>query len=209
MGLNVNVILNRTKAWLLASLLTSAGILLPVLITSAQAEPVGNNPVVAINTNLGEILVELNPKAAPKTVENFLAYTSNHYYDGLIFHRVIDDFMIQAGGYWYDRSPKKPTRSEVVNESNNGLKNQKGTIAMARLADPNSAQAQFFINLRDNHHLNATKDHLGYTVFGKVIAGQSTVDAIANVPVEYISPLFANIPTIAVQIDSLKLKETQ
>jgi peptidyl-prolyl cis-trans isomerase A (cyclophilin A) len=154
-------------------------------------------------------VVELYPKAAPKTVENFLGYANSHYYDGLLFHRVIDNFMIQAGGYWYDHSPKEPTQGSVVNESNNGLKNLKGTIAMARVADPDSAKAQFFINLQDNSHLNAKQDQPGYTVFGKVIAGQDVADAIGKVPVEYLSSRFANIPKTPVQILSIKLKETQ
>jgi len=212
MGLNVDIVLPKSKLtmskkWILMSLLVFTTYF-SFFSNAVLAEEIVNNPVVVINTSMGEIMIELYPKAAPKTVDNFLSYANSHYYDGLIFHRVIDKFMIQAGGYWYDHSPKEPTQESVVNESNNSLKNLKGSIAMARLPDPDSAKAQFFINLKNNPHLDANKDQLGYTVFGNVIAGQEVVETIGKVPVQYLSSRFANMPKTAVQILSIKLKET-
>ena len=146
------------------------------------------NPQVELDTTAGRIVLELYPDAAPKTVENFLAYVKGKQYDGTQFHRVIDGFMIQGGGFTADFSPK-PTRPPIVNEaemsSKAGLKNVPGTIAMARTSDPNSATNQFFINVADNARLNFRSPDpggIGYTVFGKVITGMDVVNKIAKSP---------------------------
>ena len=139
------------------------------------------NPKVRLNTSLGDIVLELHPDKAPKTVENFLQYVRDKHYDGTIFHRVMDGFMIQGGGFTADMQ-QKPTRAPVPLEATNGLKNDRGTIAMARTGNPNSATAQFFINVVNNAMLNAPNpDGYGYTVFGKVIQGMDTVDKIKGV----------------------------
>ena len=146
------------------------------------------NPQVELDTTAGKIRLELYPDAAPKTVANFLAYVKDKLYDGTQFHRVIDGFMIQGGGFTADFSPK-PTKPPIVNEaemsSKAGLKNVPGTIAMARTSDPNSATSQFFINVADNPRLNfrsADPAGIGYTVFGKVISGMDIVNKIAKAP---------------------------
>jgi cyclophilin family peptidyl-prolyl cis-trans isomerase len=146
------------------------------------------NPQVELDTTAGKIRIELNPDAAPKTVANFLEYVKAKHYDGTQFHRVIDGFMIQAGGFTTDFK-QKPTRPPVVNEaevsSKAGLLNTPGTIAMARTSDPNSATAQFFINVNDNKSLNFRSPDpqgIGYTAFGKVVAGMDVVNKIAKAP---------------------------
>nr|WP_232062300.1 peptidylprolyl isomerase [Variovorax sp. PBS-H4] len=138
-------------------------------------------PRVKLATSAGDIVVELAPDKAPKTVENFLQYVRDKHYDGTVFHRVIDGFMIQGGGFTPELK-QKPTRAPVPLEASNGLKNDKYTIAMARTANPNSATSQFFINVNDNAMLNAPNpDGHGYTVFGKVVAGTEVVDKIRAV----------------------------
>lgn len=137
---------------------------------------------VKVDTNMGAFVIELNAKAAPKTVENFLAYVKSGFYKNTLFHRVIPNFMIQGGGFVMGMEEKN-TRAPIALESRNGLSNVRGTIAMARTNDPNSATSQFFINVRDNRFLDANQaqDGNGYAVFGKVVSGMSTVDAIARV----------------------------
>ena len=140
------------------------------------------NPLVLLETSSGDILIELFPDKAPKTVENFLAYVDDGFYDNTIFHRVIKDFMVQGGGYG-SRMDEKPTRVPVENEADNGLRNDRGAVAMARTSDPHSASAQFFINLVNNDFLNHTEKDAGgwgYCVFGKVSEGMEVVDAIAR-----------------------------
>ena len=135
---------------------------------------------VTIATTVGQMTLELDADNAPKTVENFLAYATSGFYDGTIFHRVINNFMIQGGGFTTDME-QKPTQAPVDNEANNGLKNERGTIAMARTQDPHSATAQFFINVQDNDFLNHTGENMqgwGYTVFGKVTQGEEVLDKI-------------------------------
>lgn len=142
-----------------------------------------NKPKVLLETSAGDILLELDPEKAPETVANFLKYVDGGFYDNTIFHRVIPDFMIQGGGL-DARMKEKPTEAPIKNEADNGLKNERGTIAMARTMDPHSATAQFFINHKDNDFLNhssKTPDGWGYAVFGKVIDGMDTVDKIAKV----------------------------
>ena len=139
-------------------------------------------PRVRLSTSLGDIVLELNAAKAPKTVENFLQYVADQHYDGTVFHRVIDGFMIQGGGFTPDMQ-QKPTRAPVPLEAGNGLKNDRGTIAMARTGNPNSATSQFFINVVDNANLNAPRpDGYGYAVFGRVVAGMDVVDKIRAVP---------------------------
>jgi len=136
---------------------------------------------VKLETSMGDIVVELNEEAAPITVKNFLRYVQEGFFDGTIFHRVIPNFMIQGGGFTADMVQKKP-HPPIVNEAGNGLKNDRGTIAMARTSDPDSATAQFFINHKNNDRLNYVENRdPGYTVFGKVIEGMETVDKIAAV----------------------------
>lgn len=139
-------------------------------------------PRARIVTSLGEFVVELNPDAAPVTVENFRRYADAGFYDGTIFHRVIAGFVVQGGGYTTGLVAKEPLFDPIVLESYNGLRNLRGTIAMARTDDPNSAQSQFFINLADNATLDPTLTQPGYAVFGAVISGMDVVDAIGNVP---------------------------
>jgi peptidyl-prolyl cis-trans isomerase A (cyclophilin A) len=157
--------------------------LLSLTLLPATAQTQATAPKVRLSTSMGDVVLELYPDKAPKTVENFLKYVSDKHYDGTVFHRVISNFMIQGGGFTPDLQ-QKPTRAPVPLEASNGLKNDRGTIAMARTANPNSATAQFFINTVDNAGLNApAPDGYGYTVFGKVIQGMDTVDKIRNVPV--------------------------
>ena len=135
---------------------------------------------ILMTTTLGPMTLELDAENAPKTVENFLSYVSNGFYDGTIFHRVINNFMVQGGGFTADME-QKATQAPIDNEANNGLKNARGTIAMARTQDPHSATAQFFINVQDNDFLNHTGENMqgwGYTVFGKVTDGEDVLDKI-------------------------------
>ena len=141
------------------------------------------NPRVQISTSLGDITLELDRMKAPVTTENFLSYTASGHFDGTIFHRVIPGFMIQGGGFTADMK-QKPTEPAIINEADNGLRNDRGTIAMARTSEPHSASSQFFINLKDNGFLNhtaKTPPGWGYAVFGKVVEGMDVVDAIAQV----------------------------
>ena len=148
------------------------------LLAASSAWAQGADPRVNIATSMGDIVVQLDAAKAPKTVANFLQYVKDKHYDGTVFHRVIDGFMVQGGGFTPDMK-QKPTRPPVPLEAANGLKNDKYTIAMARTSDPNSATAQFFINVKDNAMLNAPNpDGHGYTVFGKVVAGADVVDKI-------------------------------
>jgi len=143
------------------------------------------NPRVVLETTKGEIVLELNAEKAPKTVANFLQYVDDGFYDGVVFHRVIEDFMVQGGGFALEEDgtiEQKETRGTIENEARNGLKNVRGSIAMARLSDPHSASAQFFINHGDNENLDYPSfDGWGYAVFGKVVEGMDVVDAIAGV----------------------------
>ncbi|MCW7537792.1 peptidylprolyl isomerase [Aquabacterium sp. A7-Y] len=143
------------------------------LATAASAQ------TVKLSTSAGDIVVKLDAAKAPKSVANFLQYVKDGHYDGTVFHRVIPDFMIQGGGFTPDMA-QKPTREPIPLESRNGLSNQRGTIAMARTMDPNSATAQFFINVKDNVFLDAAhaRDGNGYAVFGKVVSGMEVVDKI-------------------------------
>lgn len=160
---------------LVATILLSFVALSPASI--AKAKP---NPRVIFETNVGNITVELYTKKAPITTQNFLNYVNSGFYDGLIFHRVISDFVIQGGAYTKNMTLKKP-EAPIKNEANNGLLNHRGTLSMARSNDPDSATSQFFINLKNNQFLDHSEQKAGYTVFGKVIRGMDIVDKIASI----------------------------
>jgi peptidyl-prolyl cis-trans isomerase A (cyclophilin A) len=161
-----------------------------------------DNPVVLMTTSMGSIKIELFPKEAPLTVKNFLAYVKDGFYKGTIFHRVIPGFMIQAGGFTADMK-LKPTGRPVRNEAGNGLKNDRGTVAMARSADPDSATSQFFINVVNNDNLNRPMpDGYGYAVFGKVIEGMDVVDRIAAVKTGA-RMVFQDVPVTPVVIKTI------
>lgn len=162
---------SRRGAFAMAAALAFAG--------AVHAQQAG--PRVKLATSAGDILVELDQAKAPKTVENFLQYVNDKHYDGTVFHRVIDGFMIQGGGFTAEMQ-QKPTRAPIALEANNGLKNDRYTIAMARTGNPNSATSQFFINVKNNDSLNAPNpDGYGYTVFGRVVSGTDVVDKIRAV----------------------------
>ena len=181
----------------------------PLVILSATAAGSGAlaaDPQVDLKTNVGTIRLELYPAKAPKTVENFLQYVKDGHFNGTIFHRVIDNFMIQGGGF--DKSYKqKPTRDSIQNEAKNGLKNDLGTVAMARTSAPHSASSQFFINGKNNDFLNAAnaQDGWGYTVFGKVVAGMDVVTRISKSPTGSGGPFPTDVPKEMVVIESATL----
>ena len=161
--------------------------------------------MVLVSTSLGDIKIELNKEKAPITVENFLGYVNDKFYDGTIFHRVIAGFMIQGGGFTPDMA-QKPTKAQIKNEAGNGLKNDVGTIAMARTGVVDSATAQFFINVVDNaflDHRDETPQGFGYAVFGKVVDGMDVVKKIAAVPTTTKGP-HQNVPVTAVVIESVR-----
>ena len=166
------------------------------------------NPQVDLDTSAGKIRIELDPAAAPKTVENFLTYVKDKQYDGTQFHRVIPGFMIQGGGFTSDfkqRPTRPPVQNEAEQSSKAGLLNTPGTISMARTADPNSATSQFFINVSDNKFLNfrdATQSGYGYTVFGKVVSGMDVVNKIAAVPTAAAGPFAKDVPVERVMINT-------
>jgi peptidyl-prolyl cis-trans isomerase A (cyclophilin A) len=184
----------RTLTRLAAGAATAAALLAALPAHAAD-------PRVKFVTNDGDFVIELYPDKAPKTVENFLQYINDKHYDGTIFHRVIDGFMIQGGGFTADMV-QKPTRPPIPLEADNGLKNDLYTVAMARTNDPNSATAQFFINVKNNDMLNAPNpDGHGYAVFGKVVSGTETVDKIKAVPTGN-RGIYQNVPLTPVIIKS-------
>jgi peptidyl-prolyl cis-trans isomerase A (cyclophilin A)/peptidyl-prolyl cis-trans isomerase B (cyclophilin B) len=177
------------------------------LLASFAASAAG--PQVEMKTSLGTVVIELYPDKAPLTVENFLQYVKDRHYDGTVFHRVIPGFMVQGGGYGPDFS-EKVARKPVRNEASNGLKNEAGTIAMARTADPHSATAQFFINVANNEFLNfryPTQEGYGYCVFGKVIKGMDVVNRIVKVPTGAGPGGHRDVPVKPVIIESVRLVE--
>ncbi|MBB6577958.1 peptidyl-prolyl cis-trans isomerase A (cyclophilin A) [Comamonas odontotermitis] len=183
-------IMARAGGMVLASTLFFAG--------HAQA---ADNPKVKIATSMGDIVVELNAEKAPKTVANFVQYVNDKFYDGTVFHRVINGFMIQGGGFTPEMQ-QKPTRAPIPLEASNGLKNDTYTIAMARTGNPDSATSQFFINVKNNDMLNApSPDGHGYAVFGKVISGTDVVDKIKAVETGNAGP-HQNVPKTPVVIKS-------
>ncbi len=185
---------------------TTYVLLLTLLSTSIMAE----NTLVKMNTSQGDIYLELYNDKAPLSVANFLAYANEGFYDGTIFHRVISTFMIQGGGFT-ETLERKPTKDPIKNEANNGLKNLRGTISMARLPDPHSATAQFFINVQDNAALNFTGEQntntWGYAVFGHVVQGMGVVDDIRFTPTAGRMPFRKDVPIENVVINSVEVIE--
>jgi peptidyl-prolyl cis-trans isomerase A (cyclophilin A) len=182
------------------SLLFGTSLMLSASMTAAQTAA----PRVALETTEGRIVLELAPKEAPKSVENFLAYVKGGHYDGTVFHRVIPTFMIQGGGFTADMT-EKSTRPPIPLESQNGLKNLRGTVAMARRSDPNSATSQFFINVVDNPRLDyPNPDGNGYAVFGKVTEGLDVVDRIKAAPTGSRGP-HQNVPLTPVTIKTARI----
>ncbi|NLR75064.1 peptidylprolyl isomerase [Leeia aquatica] len=166
--------------------------------------PLLARPMVEIRTNRGVMVAELYSDKAPKTVRNFLQYVGDGFYSQTTFHRVIPGFMIQGGGLTASMEPKA-TRAPIASESNNGLKNQFGTLAMARTHDPDSATSQFFINLSDNKHLNyykPTPDYMGYTVFGKLVKGEDVAEALSKQTTQTIGD-FTDVPVEAITIEAI------
>jgi len=181
------------RAWLAASAIWACALAAPTFAADA--------PRVKFATSAGDFVVEVYPDKAPKTVANFLQYVQDKHYDGTIFHRVIDGFMVQGGGFTPDLQ-QKPTRPPIPLEANNGLKNDRGTIAMARTGNPNSATAQFFINVKDNSNLNAPQpDGYGYAVFGKVVSGMDVIDKIRTSATASKGP-FQDVPVTTISIRS-------
>jgi cyclophilin family peptidyl-prolyl cis-trans isomerase len=174
------------------------------------APPAPTGPVVALEvaqgrTAFGTITIELKPEKAPISVRNFLKYVRSGHYEGTVFHRVIPGFMVQGGGFTPDLE-EKPNQGPIKSEARNGLRNSRGTLAMARTNDPDSADSQFFVNLRDNHRLDYGIGGAGYTVFGRVLEGMEVVDRIAMVPTSSRGP-HQNVPQMAVVIK--KAREVQ
>lgn len=188
---------------------------LPFAVAAQETTPVARPaeaavapaPKVALTTNLGRIVIELDPAKAPKSAENFLQYVRDGFYAGTVFHRVIPGFMAQGGGFTADLQ-LKPTRAAIPNEANNGLSNLRGTVAMARTNDPHSATAQFFVNVVDNQRLDfvSEQDGLwGYAVFGKVVEGMEVIDKIIAIPTGGQGPLPRDVPMEPIVIESAEL----
>ncbi len=202
----VEIMINFGKSLLMVLILCSSLILLSLSWAAGAEENSGPaNPVVLMKTSLGQIKIELWPDKAPETVKNFLRYVDEGFYDGTIFHRVMGNFMIQGGGFTQDMK-QKPTNASIKNEASAELKNDRGTIAMARTSAVDSATAQFFINVVDNASLNHSGNSnagFGYAVFGKVIDGMDVVDKIKSVATTNSGP-FQDVPAKPVVIESVK-----
>jgi len=180
------------------------GLLIISMLGPWAAQAQDQDPKVTFQTSAGNFTVVLYPDKAPKTVANFLQYVKDKHYNGTIFHRVIPNFMVQGGGFT-NTMQQKATRPPVPLEANNKLNNDRGTIAMARTGDPNSATAQFFINVVDNQNLNAPRpDGYGYTVFGKVIQGMETIDKIRSAPTTS-AGMYQDVPQTPIVINSATL----
>lgn len=199
----------RTGVKILGILALAGLMMLALIITDGStARPERSHPLVKLETSMGDITLELYPDKAPATVANFLQYVKDGFYDGTIFHRVIPTFMIQGGGFDAQMN-QKPTKAPIQNEADNGLTNDPYTVAMARTMDPNSATAQFFINVADNKPLNHTAKTMqgwGYAVFGKVIKGQDVVDKIKAVPTGN-KGMHQNVPVEPVTINKATVVE--
>ncbi len=183
--------------------LISMLVTISLVLVAGSAIAENHNPKVVLNTSKGQILLELYADKAPETVKNFLVYVDAKYYDGTIFHRVIPNFMIQGGGFTADMK-RKTTRPPIQNEADKGIKNDRGTIAMARTGDPHSATAQFFINSKDNgflNHKSKSMEGWGYAAFGRVVEGMKTVDAISAVKTTRRGP-YSDVPAEAIVIKS-------
>lgn len=187
-------------------------IALPIMFTAcdtskkgASNQGKGDNPVVLFSTNQGDIKVKLNRAEAPITVENFIGYVNDGFYHGVVFHRVIPNFMIQTGGFTPDMKQKTP-KAPIKNEANNGLRNSRGTLSMARTSEVDSATSQFFINVNDNKFLDNGERDFGYAVFGEVIDGMDVVDKIAAVQTGT-DGQFRDVPQEPIVINSAKVVE--
>ena len=189
-------------ASIVLSLLAALSLTLPAC-SQAGNESKGGGPVLLMSTSMGDIKIELYEKEAPETVKNFLAYVNDKFYDGTIFHRVIPGFMIQGGGFTPDMQQKE-TKPPIKNESSNGLKNDTYTLAMARTSVPDSANSQFFINVKSNDFLNqaSAQDSVGYAVFGKVIEGMDIVQKIEQVQTGH-KGMHGDVPVESVIIKSV------
>ena len=188
----------------------AASMLLMGVISCQSYATMQPNPKVEIQTSQGNFVIELYPKKAPKTVANFLQYVNTDFYKGTIFHRVINNFMIQGGGFMRDMT-EKPTNAPITNEANNGLLNELGTIAMARTNEPDSATSQFFVNLTNNQFLNYSNpspELAGYCVFGKVVSGLEVVQKIGITPTTNVGG-YSDVPIKAVTIKSVKVINTK
>jgi cyclophilin family peptidyl-prolyl cis-trans isomerase len=193
------------------------GFLFALLLSISACGAPAPNPVVVIDTSMGTIKAELYQDRAPGTVKNFLMYVDDKHYDGTIFHRVMSDFMIQGGGFEpgaLEKNDEKQTRQPIRNESDNGLRNERGTLAMARTNRPDSATCQFFINVKDNPALDRARagDRVGYCVFGKVIEGMDVVDKIRYVETHTVKAgrgEHENVPKEDVIIKSIRRVETK
>jgi peptidyl-prolyl cis-trans isomerase A (cyclophilin A) len=198
------MISRRNSALALTSIALAAIFSVATPVAAQEAANAASAPKVKLSTSLGDIVVQLDAAKAPKTVQNFLQYVKDKHYDGTIFHRVINGFMVQGGGFTPDMA-QKPVRAPIALEAANGLKNDKYTIAMARTNVPDSATAQFFINVKDNAMLNAPQpDGHGYAVFGKVVQGSDIVDKIKAVATGSKGG-HQDVPTTAVTITSATL----
>ena len=176
------------------------------LLASSALSALAANPLVELKTNQGDIVVEVFADKAPKSADNFIQYVKDGFYNGTVFHRVIDGFMIQGGGFDADMK-QKSTRAPIENEARNGLRNEVGTLAMARTADPHSASSQFFINLVANTALDyPSRDGWGYAVFGKVVKGLDVVETIAKLPTAN-RGFHQNVPVEAVIVNSARVLE--
>ncbi len=197
-------------------LIALAVLALPALVLAQEAPAPASSvpaaptppPQVLMHTSMGDITLELYPDKSPKSVANFLQYVRDGFYDGTVFHRVIDGYLVQGGLYTRELTPKR-TRAPVQAEADNGLSNLRGTIAVARGADPDSGTSQFFFNLVDNRRLDFTSDQSGltwgYTVFGKVIKGMDVVDKIARLPTHAQGPFAGDVPRPLVVIESARV----
>lgn len=189
---------------LLATVFVSLALCVPLAFAAGDASK--DDSMVVMHTNLGDITIEVFEDDAPKSAANFLQYVRDGFYDGTIFHRVIPGFVIQGGGFTEDYQQKK-TRDPIVNEADNGLKNDRGTLSMARTSDPNSATSQFFVNLTDNAPLNPSRGNAGYAVFGKVTDGMDVVDKIAATPTGSAGPFRQDAPQDQVVIETAEVVE--
>ena len=175
----------------------------PAALPTPQPKPAPTGPVVELETTLGTIRIALYKAQAPLSVDNFMKYVRAHHYDGTIFHRVIPGFMVQGGGFTPDLK-EKATRPPVRNEARNGLRNSRGTVAMARTGDPDSATSQFFVNVRDNHRLDFGIGGAGYAVFGEVVEGMEVVDKIVAVPTTTRGNDFKDIPITPIYLKAAR-----
>ena len=175
-------------------------VLLTTVATLASAQ--GNDPRVEVTTNMGNFVIELNARRAPLTAEAFLSYVNEGHYDGTIFHRVMEGFVAQAGGFDEDYN-ERPVTKTIANESGNGLSNLRGTVGLARLSDPHSGSAQFYINLTNNTSLDPNPARWGYAVFGRVVAGMEVVDAIGHVGTGAGGPFERDLPSKPIIIEKI------